>query len=51
MIMKINPNILECKHLRIWYDAGGRSMINSTMNRSVRQGELFRLADFKLNSF
>jgi hypothetical protein len=24
MIMKVNPDILKAKHLRIWYDAGGR---------------------------
>ena len=41
MIMKINPNITEAKRLRIWYDAGGHSIINSIMNRPVRQGELF----------
>ncbi|CAF1372808.1 unnamed protein product [Adineta steineri] len=26
MIMKINPDLKEAKHLRIWYDAGGHSV-------------------------
>ena len=33
MIMKINPDIREARHLRIWYDAGGRLTANPTANR------------------
>ncbi len=28
MIMKINPDLIKAKHLRIWYDAGGRLSSN-----------------------
>jgi len=39
MIMKINPDIQEAKHLRIWYNAGGRLRNNQiTTNRPVSEG-------------
>ncbi|CAF2719731.1 unnamed protein product [Rotaria sp. Silwood2] len=41
MIMKINPDIAQAKHLRIWYDAGGRLTNNrittSTTNRLTKE--------------
>jgi hypothetical protein len=37
--MKINPNITEARHLRIWYNAGGRLRNNQiTTNRPVLEG-------------
>jgi hypothetical protein len=36
MVMKINPNLAKAKHLRIWYDVGGRltnNQITTTQNR------------------
>ncbi len=39
MIMKINPDILKAKHLRIWYDAGGRLSNNQiTTTRPAFEG-------------
>ncbi|CAF1304629.1 unnamed protein product [Rotaria sp. Silwood1] len=44
MIMKINPDIAQAKHLRIWYNAGGRLTNNrittatTTPNRLTREG-------------
>jgi len=36
MIMKINPDLIKAKHLRIWYDAGGRLSSNQIItNRPV----------------
>ena len=32
--MKVNPDILKGKHLRIWYDAGGR--LNNNQITTVR---------------
>jgi hypothetical protein len=37
--MKINPDILKAKHLRIWYDAGGRLNNNQiTTTRPAFEG-------------
>jgi hypothetical protein len=39
MIMKINPDLMKAKHLRIWYDAGGRLKDNQRIsNRSATNG-------------
>ena len=41
MIMKINPDILKAKHLRIWYNAGGRltnNQVTTTTQRPVAEG-------------
>jgi len=35
--MKINPDIMKAKHLRIWYDAGGR-LTNNQTNRPASDG-------------
>lgn len=45
MIMKVNPNVQQAKHLRIWYDAGGNSMNSQTTtmtptNQVVKAGEV-----------
>ena len=32
MVMKVNPDLFKAKHLRIWYDAGGRLTGNQTKN-------------------
>jgi hypothetical protein len=38
--MKVNPDILKAKHLRIWYDAGGRLNNNQiTTVRPALEGE------------
>ncbi|CAF1219523.1 unnamed protein product [Rotaria sordida] len=40
MIIKINPDISQAKHLRIWYDAGGRltnNRIITTTDRATRE--------------
>lgn len=38
MIMKINPDLRQAKHLRIWYDAGGHSTNNQiTTSRPVSE--------------
>lgn len=34
MVMKVNPELFKAKHLRIWYDAGGR--LNSTQTKTTR---------------
>ncbi len=40
MNMKVNPDILKAKHLRIWYDAGGRLNNNQiTTVRPALEGE------------
>jgi hypothetical protein len=38
--MKINPDVSQARHLRIWYDAGGRLSNNqiTTSNRPVTEG-------------
>lgn len=39
MIMKVNPDVHEAKHLRIWYDAGGRlTQTPTTVNRPMADG-------------
>lgn len=44
MVIKINPDITNARHLRIWYDAGGRlqnsptTMTTTTMNSCKPKG-------------
>lgn len=37
--MKVNPDLMKAKHLKIWYGAGGRLNYNQiTTNRPVSEG-------------
>lgn len=38
MLMRVNPNLIKAKHLRIWYDVGGRVSTTSPV-RSAYEGE------------
>lgn len=38
MLMRVNPNLIKAKHLRIWYDAGGRASTTSPI-RPAYEGE------------
>ncbi|CAF3324524.1 unnamed protein product [Rotaria socialis] len=42
MIMKINPNIRQAKHLRIWYEAGGNTINSQATNNFVTKEDSWK---------
>ena len=55
MVMKVNPDLFNAKHLRIWYDAGGRlngnQMKNNTRPATEGKVEHFTRSNFTSRNF
>lgn len=45
MIMKVNPDLVKARHLRIWYDAGGR--LSNNQITTTQNGPVFECLDIK----